>query len=72
MYAPKKILLSRIEVLRNKMTEVAWDKGFTSEESLHVSQELDELLNVYHCLDINTRNEVDLARSYKQNIKITT
>jgi stage 0 sporulation regulatory protein len=40
-------LLERIEFLRNQMTEVALTKGFTSEESIHLSQELDRLLNLY-------------------------
>lgn len=40
-------LLDRIEFLRNKMTEVAFKKGFTSKESIIISQELDKLLNLY-------------------------
>ncbi|WP_226034554.1 aspartyl-phosphate phosphatase Spo0E family protein [Aquibacillus saliphilus] len=40
-------LLLRIEFLRNKMTEVALQKGFTSPESITLSQELDKLLNLY-------------------------
>jgi len=40
-------LLKRIEFLRNKMTEVAFTKGFTSKDSIIISQELDKLLNLY-------------------------
>ena len=40
-------LLIRIEFLRKKMTEVALKKGFTNVESITISQELDELLNIY-------------------------
>lgn len=40
-------LLDRIEFLRNKMTEVAFKKGFTSKESIMISQELDKVLNQY-------------------------
>lgn len=40
-------LLERIEYLRNEMTEVALRKGFTSTESITISQELDKLLNIY-------------------------
>nr|WP_093211086.1 aspartyl-phosphate phosphatase Spo0E family protein [Sediminibacillus albus] len=40
-------LLERIELLRNKMTKVALRKGFTSAESISLSQELDRLLNIY-------------------------
>ncbi|SHM88991.1 aspartyl-phosphate phosphatase Spo0E family protein [Gracilibacillus kekensis] len=40
-------LISKIEKLRKEMTDVALKKGITSKESLHISQELDELLNDY-------------------------
>ncbi|QTM99251.1 Spo0E family sporulation regulatory protein-aspartic acid phosphatase [Sediminibacillus dalangtanensis] len=40
-------LLEKIEYLRNKMTKVALRKGFTSNESISLSQELDHLLNTY-------------------------
>ncbi|WP_081704527.1 MULTISPECIES: aspartyl-phosphate phosphatase Spo0E family protein [Sediminibacillus] len=40
-------LLEKIEYLRNKMTSVALRKGFTSNESISLSQELDHLLNTY-------------------------
>ncbi|SFM01383.1 stage 0 sporulation regulatory protein [Gracilibacillus orientalis] len=40
-------LISKIEELRKEMTDVALKKGITSKESLHISQELDELLNNY-------------------------
>ncbi|MFC3014946.1 aspartyl-phosphate phosphatase Spo0E family protein [Virgibacillus litoralis] len=40
-------LLERIEFLRNKMTDVALEKGFTSIESITISQELDRLLNLF-------------------------
>lgn len=46
MYANDELLV-RIESQRNKMTEVALDKGFTSAESIAISQELDRLLNLY-------------------------
>ncbi|WP_242705671.1 aspartyl-phosphate phosphatase Spo0E family protein [Pontibacillus sp. ALD_SL1] len=41
-------LLERIEWLRHRMIVVAEAKGFTCEESLRLSQQLDELLNLYH------------------------
>ncbi|MGJ9458600.1 Spo0E family sporulation regulatory protein-aspartic acid phosphatase [Oceanobacillus sp. CF4.6] len=46
MYTVENIL-NRIEFLRKKMTEVAMEKGFTNIESVHISQELDLLLNLY-------------------------
>lgn len=65
MHACKRqILLMQIELLRNKMTEIACDKGFTSEESIIVSQELDRLLNIYNNLNVNNSQTVN---SYKYN-----
>ncbi|WP_309245720.1 aspartyl-phosphate phosphatase Spo0E family protein [Virgibacillus pantothenticus] len=40
-------LLKRIEYLRQRMTEVALEKGFTNLEAIELSQELDQLLNLY-------------------------
>lgn len=40
-------LTERIEQLRKRMINVATVKGFTSNESLHLSRELDYLLNKY-------------------------
>lgn len=40
-------LTRQIEVLREQMAEVAFEKGFTSSESIAKSQELDKLLNLY-------------------------
>ncbi|MFQ3546081.1 aspartyl-phosphate phosphatase Spo0E family protein [Halobacillus rhizosphaerae] len=37
----------KIEDLREKMTRVAIQNGFSSPESVRISQELDELLNRY-------------------------
>ncbi|TFJ94486.1 aspartyl-phosphate phosphatase Spo0E family protein [Lentibacillus salicampi] len=52
-------LLKRIEYLRNKMTDVAMEKGFTSPESIAISQELDRLLNLYQSMkQTNNRKKV--------------
>ncbi|GGM20086.1 hypothetical protein GCM10011351_02410 [Paraliobacillus quinghaiensis] len=40
-------LLIQIETLRKKMIEVTVEKGFTSQESIELSQQLDRLLNDY-------------------------
>ncbi|MFB1051592.1 Spo0E family sporulation regulatory protein-aspartic acid phosphatase [Paraliobacillus sp. JSM ZJ581] len=40
-------LLSQIELIREQMVEIALIKGFTSKESIILSQELDFLLNQY-------------------------
>ncbi|PWU69021.1 MULTISPECIES: aspartyl-phosphate phosphatase Spo0E family protein [Gracilibacillus] len=56
-------LMYKIERLRKQMTDVALKKGITSEESLGISQELDQLLNIYEskkqkkAADENDRNE---------------
>jgi len=42
-----KLLLHKIEKLRQEMTTIALKKGFASEESIRLSQELDRLLNIY-------------------------
>ncbi|MGP4075030.1 Spo0E family sporulation regulatory protein-aspartic acid phosphatase [Halobacillus sp. K22] len=36
---------AKIEALRKLMTEVALEKGFSSDESVKISQELDAVLN---------------------------
>ncbi|WP_077325869.1 aspartyl-phosphate phosphatase Spo0E family protein [Virgibacillus siamensis] len=41
-------LLNNIELLRKKMTDVALQEGFSSNESVEISQELDKLLNRYN------------------------
>jgi len=40
-------LIQRIETLRKRMITTATVQGFTSHESLEISQELDRLLNLY-------------------------
>ncbi|MEC5426040.1 aspartyl-phosphate phosphatase Spo0E family protein [Virgibacillus sp. C22-A2] len=56
MSAPEN-LLKRIEFLRNKMTVVALEKGFTNLESVAISQELDRLLNLYESIKRNEANQ---------------
>ncbi|WP_373895862.1 Spo0E family sporulation regulatory protein-aspartic acid phosphatase [Virgibacillus natechei] len=52
MYPDHK-LLKRIELLRQQMTEVATEKGFTHIDSIELSQELDKLLNLYETIKQN-------------------
>lgn len=60
MHAPKgQILLMKIELLRDEMSETAFNKGFTSEESINVSQKLDKLLNIYNNLNVNNSQSVN-------------
>ncbi|MBB6454839.1 cystathionine beta-lyase family protein involved in aluminum resistance [Salirhabdus euzebyi] len=44
-------LKQQIEQMRIKMIEIATVKGFTSDESIHISRELDKLLNMYQELE---------------------
>lgn len=54
---PTEKLLERIEFLRNKMAEIALVKGFTSYESITISQELDKLLNLYDQVKYGKRSK---------------
>lgn len=47
MYKMEK-LLNEIEFLRDKMIKTTLEKGFTCNESIAISQELDQLINTYH------------------------
>ncbi|MBH0228949.1 aspartyl-phosphate phosphatase Spo0E family protein [Halobacillus yeomjeoni] len=38
-------LMIEVERLRKRMSEIAVEKGFSSEESVRISQRLDQLLN---------------------------
>lgn len=41
-------VLKQIERLKQKMTKVVQQEGFTSEEALKISQQIDCLLNKYN------------------------
>lgn len=56
MYNLNNILIE-IEYLRTKMAETALSKGFTSTESISLSQELDRLLNFYELSRRRNKNE---------------
>lgn len=47
MYS-KLYLQRKIEMLRLEMTEIAFEKGFSDQEAVKISQELDMLLNEYN------------------------
>lgn len=51
-------ILRKIELLRKKLTDIALSKGFTSAESLSLSQELDQLLNFYERIQGTERNKI--------------
>ncbi|MDQ0350428.1 stage 0 sporulation regulatory protein [Alkalibacillus filiformis] len=48
----------RIEVLRKQMIDVASEQGYTSSESVRLSQELDSLINEYLKLDPQSRKQI--------------
>lgn len=41
-------ILKQIEYLREKMTEIVQEQGFTSERAITISQQIDCLLNKYN------------------------
>jgi hypothetical protein len=43
--AAKDPRIVEVEILREKMTQIAFEKGLSSVESVKISQELDALLN---------------------------
>jgi len=43
-----KPILNKIEELRKRLVQVVSDKGYTNEEAVRVSQQLDHLLNIYN------------------------
>lgn len=51
-------ILRKIELLRKKLTDIALSKGFTSAESLSLSQELDQLLNFYERIQGTERKKI--------------
>ncbi|QDP40022.1 aspartyl-phosphate phosphatase Spo0E family protein [Radiobacillus deserti] len=53
-----KELLIRIEYLRKRMTEIALKKGFTSAESISISQELDKLMNDYEVQKVKNYDKI--------------
>ena len=50
MYS-KVYLQRKIELLRHEMTEIAIEKGFSDDEAVRLSQELDCLLNEYRKME---------------------
>lgn len=51
MYS-KAYLLEKIEYLREEMSKIALEKGFTDDEAVRISQELDYVLNAYNEIEI--------------------
>ncbi|MEH7107098.1 MULTISPECIES: aspartyl-phosphate phosphatase Spo0E family protein [Bacillaceae] len=64
-------MIEEIKVKREQMIESANALGFTSEETIRCSQELDELINEYHRMMGQTpkRNE-EIKFAFKQMIMV--
>lgn len=60
-------LLKKIEALRKRMYKAAFEKGFTNEETIQLSQELDDLLNIY---ENKTQNDLELRKIIEEYEKI--
>ncbi|MEN1967050.1 aspartyl-phosphate phosphatase Spo0E family protein [Lentibacillus sp. N15] len=54
----EKMLLKNIESLRKEMTTAAITKGLTSMEVIALSQELDQLLNLYDQMKQHQKEKV--------------
>lgn len=52
---PKNVTLKEIEDLRHQLAKIVYAKGYTSIETIAVSQKLDNLLNVYNNLKCGKR-----------------
>lgn len=46
----EEVLLQRIEELRSVMTDLVNEKGYTNDETVEVSQQLDYFINCYNTL----------------------
>lgn len=50
-------LLNRIETLREKLKNKVKYKGYTDVETVHISQQLDDVLNIYNDRSLRSFNE---------------
>lgn len=63
--------LNEIRKMREKMIESAQEKGFTSDDTIRYSQELDQLIYEYQCYSKRTGQQQDEIRiAFKQMIMI--
>lgn len=49
-YQTEQATLSEIELLRNKLTETIENKGYSDQQTIEISQQLDQTLNYYNYL----------------------
>jgi len=67
MYS-KIYLLNKIESLRVEMSRIALKKGFTNQEAIRISQELDSLLNAYDEIEKRGRKTEENDSPYRFHI----
>ncbi|MFS0861802.1 aspartyl-phosphate phosphatase Spo0E family protein [Fredinandcohnia sp. 179-A 10B2 NHS] len=65
----KELLLNQINRKREEMISVANSTGFTSEETIECSQELDELINIYQRYETVSQNNT-LFRQYIKRVML--
>lgn len=65
----KELLLDQINRKREEMISVANSTGFTSEETIECSQELDELINIYQRYEAISQNNT-LFRQYIKRVML--
>ncbi len=65
----KQILLDEINKKREEMITIANSTGFTSNETIECSQELDELINIYQRAETAERNH-SLFRQFLKRVML--
>ncbi|MFE8703577.1 Spo0E family sporulation regulatory protein-aspartic acid phosphatase [Cytobacillus sp. FJAT-54145] len=71
MYQSTKELLDEIQKKREKMIDSAKMSGFTSDDTVRYSQELDKLIYEYQCsFQGDNRKTPEIRTNYKQMILI--
>lgn len=71
VYYECRVMLDEIREMREKMIESAKVKGFTSDDTIRYSQELDQLIYEYQCYSKRTGQQQDEIKiAFKQMIMI--
>lgn len=60
-----RLMLDEIQKKREKMIETANRKGFTSDDTIRYSQELDQLIYEYQCF-FNGKREDEMKLNFRQ------
>ncbi|GIN61299.1 hypothetical protein J27TS8_12920 [Robertmurraya siralis] len=65
MQYDSRLMLDEIQKKREKMIETANRKGFTNDDTIRYSQELDQLIYEYQCLFSNKRED-EMRLNFRQ------